>query len=70
MLGYIFDNHDEEGQFDAQRLGLVLRTGDEGCGNVGSHDFKHGGLNILIGEALYVPVVNCIVSNLLCLSQI
>jgi hypothetical protein len=37
---YILDDHDEEGQFDAQRFCFVLRTGDEGSGDVGAHDFE------------------------------
>jgi hypothetical protein len=36
---YILDDHDEEGKFDAQCLGLVLRAGDEGGGYVGAHNF-------------------------------
>ena len=38
MEWYIFDDHDKEGKFDAQCFFLLLRTSDEGSGNVGSHD--------------------------------
>ena len=35
---YIFDDHDEEGQFDSEGLFLILWTGNEGGSHVGSHD--------------------------------
>jgi hypothetical protein len=35
---YILDDHDEEGEFNAEGLVLILRAGDEGSGYVGAHD--------------------------------
>ena len=56
---YILDDHDEEGQFDAEGLLFDLWTGDEGSGDIGAHDFEHRGLDILISDPLDVSVVNC-----------
>jgi hypothetical protein len=67
---YIFDDHDEEGEFDAQGFLFVLRTGYEGCGDIGAHDFEDRRLDVLVSEALDVSIVNCIDPKLLCLSQI
>ncbi len=41
MHGYVLDDHDEEGQFDAQSLGLILGTSNKSCGDVGAHNFEH-----------------------------
>ena len=38
MQEYVLDDHDEEGQLDAECFGGVNRTGDEGCGDIGAHD--------------------------------
>ena len=70
MLWYIFNDHDEEGQFDAKGLLVLLRAGDEGGGDIGAHDLKYRGLNILIGEPFDVSVVYCMWYDLLCLSHI
>lgn len=40
-MNYIFDDHDQEGQLDAQGLGRILRACDEGSGHIGAHNFKH-----------------------------
>lgn len=69
-MQYIFDDHDEKGKFDAKSFLLVLRGGDEGCCDIGAHDFEDGRLNISVSDAFDMPVVNCIGSLLLCLSQI
>ena len=39
MWRYIFDDHEEEGEFDAKGLLILLGAGDEGGGDVGAHDF-------------------------------
>ena len=67
---YIFDDHDKEGQFNAERLTFILGAGDEGGGDISAHDFKNWTLDILVGDALDVSVVNCMKGFLLCLSQI
>ena len=55
---YIFDDHDKEGQFDAECFFLVFGAGDEGRRDVSAHDLQHGRLNILVSESLDVAVVN------------
>lgn len=67
---YILDDHDEEREFNAEGLALVLWAGDEGSGYVGAHDLQDGRLDVLIGESLDVSVVNWIKVRVLCLSQI
>jgi hypothetical protein len=69
-MGYILDDHDQEGQFDAQRLFGILRTRNWGRSHVGSHYFQNWGLNVLVSDALDVAILNWIVSQVLCLSQI
>lgn len=69
-MKYIFDDHDEEGKFDAEGFLFILRTSDQGSGHVGAHNFEHWGLDVLIGQSLDVSIVNCIVKDVLYFSQI
>ena len=41
VLLEVLDDHDEEGQLDAESLVRVGRAGDVVSGDVGAHDFKH-----------------------------
>ena len=57
MGKYIFDDHDKEGQFDAQSLVLIGRACDEGSGDVGAHDLEDRRLDILISQPFDVAVL-------------
>ena len=67
---YILDDHDKEGQFNAECLSFILGTGDKGGCHVCAHDLENWALDILVSDAFDVSVVNCIEGFLLCLSQI
>lgn len=69
-MKYILDNHDEKGQLNPKRLGLVSRTGDESSGDIGAHNLKNRGLDILISEPLDVPILDFIKRDVLFLSHI
>ena len=47
-MDYIFDDHDEEGELDAQCLAGILRACNEGSGYISAHNFKDWGLDILV----------------------
>ena len=55
---YILDDHNEEGKFDAESFLRILRTSDEGSGDVGTHNFEYRRLNVLISNSLDVTVVD------------
>ena len=61
---YVFDDHDEERKLDAEDLVLVGGAGDEASRDVGPHDLEHGALDVLVGNALYVPVAHVPVPDL------
>ncbi len=46
MEGYIFDDHNEERQFNTEGLVSISRTSDVVSGDVSSHDFKNGTLDV------------------------
>lgn len=56
---HVFDDHDQEGQLDAQRLLGVRRACDVGGGHVGARDFEDGGLDVGVCDALDVAVPDC-----------
>ena len=56
VLLQVLDDHDEEGQFDGERLLRVEGRVDVVRRNVGAHDLEDGGLNIGIGDTLDVAV--------------
>ena len=58
MHMYVLDDHDQEGQLDAQGLVCVGGAGDEGGGHVGAHDLEHRGLDVLVGQPLDVAVLD------------
>lgn len=60
----VFEDHDEEGQLDAQRLASVCGARDEGGGDVRAHDFEHRRLDVLIGDSLDVSVADLLVPYL------
>ena len=55
---------DQEGQLDSERLLGVSGAGDVVGGHVGSHNFEHRRLDVLIGDALDVTIANLLVPNL------
>lgn len=46
---YVFDDHHQKWELDAQCFGLVDGTPDEGSCHIGAHDLKDRRLDILIG---------------------
>ena len=53
---YIFDNHDEEGQFDTESFLGIGRTCDERCAHIRTNNLQHRRLNVLIRNSLDVTV--------------
>eukprot|EP00961_Rhodomonas_salina_P242926 3281966-Rhodomonas_salina.2 len=65
MVGsYILDDHHKEGKLDAQGLVLISRASNVVGADVGPHDFEDRRLNILVGDALDMPVPHLLVPNL------
>ena len=64
VLLQVLDDHDEEGKLDREGLLGVNGASDEVGGDVGTHDFEDGGLNIGIGDSLNVTVSHVLVPNL------
>ncbi len=61
---YIFDDHDQEGQLDAESLVSVCRAGDIVRRNVRSHDLEHRRLDIRVSDSLDVPIAHALVPDL------
>lgn len=59
MFAYIFDDHNQKRQLDAQSLLRVGGALNKRGTDVGTHDFKNRGLNIRISNALDVAISNC-----------
>lgn len=56
VLLHVLDDHDEEGQLDAQRLLGICRAGDVCRADIGAHDFNDQRLDIGVGDALDVAI--------------
>lgn len=64
VLLEVLQDHHEEGELDAQGLAGVRRARDERGGDVGAHDLEHGGLDVLVRDALDVPVAHLFIPYL------
>ena len=64
VLLEVLDDHDEEGELDAEGLVGVGWAGDVVGGDVGAHDLEDGGLDVGIGDALDVSVADALVPDL------
>ena len=64
VLFEILNDHDQERKLDGKRLFWIKRCVDIVSGNVGSHDLKHGRLNIWICYSFDVTVSDLFVPNL------
>ena len=60
----IFDNHDKEGELDAERLLGIGGAGDVRSGHIGSFNLEHQRLDIVVCDALDVSVAHFLVPNL------
>lgn len=60
----ILDDHHQKRELDAERFLRIGRTGDVSCAHIGADDFQHQRLDVLIGDALDVPVANLFVPYL------
>lgn len=56
VLFEVFDDHDQEGKLDAESLAGVCWAGDEGRGDVLSHDFEHRALDLRVRDTLDVAI--------------
>ena len=61
---YVFNNHNQERKLNTQGLLSVSGAGDVVGGDVRSHDFKHGGLDVRVCEPLDVAVSHTFIPNL------
>eukprot|EP00306_Pavlova_sp_CCMP459_P004377 CAMPEP_0185165888 /NCGR_PEP_ID=MMETSP1139-20130426/11606_1 /TAXON_ID=298111 /ORGANISM="Pavlova sp., Strain CCMP459" /LENGTH=264 /DNA_ID=CAMNT_0027731309 /DNA_START=764 /DNA_END=1556 /DNA_ORIENTATION=- len=64
VLLQVFDDHHEEGELDAQGILAVDGAGDEGGGDVCAHDLKHRRANVIVRDALDVPIHHRLVPDL------
>ena len=60
----IFDNHDKEGELDAQGLLGISWTRDISGRNVGAFDLEHQRLDIVVRDALDMSISHFLVPNL------
>jgi hypothetical protein len=60
----IFDNHDKEGELDAQSLFGISWTRDIGGGDVRSFNFEDQRLDIIVRDALDMSISHFLVPNL------
>jgi len=56
---YVFDNHHQKRQLDAESLLRVSGALDKGGTDVRTHDFEDRGLDIRVRNALNVTISNC-----------
>mmetsp|Transcript_35103 Transcript_35103/g.113645 ORF Transcript_35103/g.113645 Transcript_35103/m.113645 type:complete len:205 (+) Transcript_35103:67-681(+) len=64
VLLQVFDDHNQEGQLDAQRLARVRRASDVSSAHVRAHDLENAGLDVGIREALNVAIAHLLVPDL------
>lgn len=60
----IFDDHDQERQLDALRIGRLRQTRDLVGASIRTHDLQHGRLDVLVRDVLDVPIEHLLVQNL------
>lgn len=58
VLLHVLDDHDEEGQFDAQGLLGVGGTSNVGCGHVCPEDLQHQALDFAVCNTLDVAIAD------------
>lgn len=56
ILLHVFNNHDEIRKADAQRFSGISGACDEGRADIGSKNLEHEGLNVIVCDALDMPV--------------
>ena len=61
---HVFDDHHKERQLDSQGDLRVSRTGNVCSADIGSHDFQHQRLDVVIRYPLDVSVSNFLVPDL------
>jgi hypothetical protein len=64
VLLQVLDDHDEEGELDAERLLGVGGARDVRGAHVGAHDLEHQRLDVVVGDALDVAVAHLFVPDL------
>lgn len=64
ILFQILDDHHQKRQLDAECFLRIRRAGDIGCAHISADDFQHQRLNVLVSDALDVPVANLFVPYL------
>lgn len=64
VLLEVLEYHDQERELDAEGLTGIGWARDESRRNVGAHDLQHGGLDVLVGDSLDVPVSHFLVPYL------
>lgn len=60
----VFDDHDEEGELDAEGFARVGGAGDVGRTHVGSDDLQNQRLNVVVSDSLYVAIPYLFVPDL------
>lgn len=64
MFAYILDDHNQEGQLNAESLVGISRAGDIVCRDVSAHDLKDRALDVGVSYSLDVTVSHTLVPNL------
>ena len=64
VLLEVLDDHDEEGELDAQGLTGLGWAGNEGRGHIGTHYFENTALNVRVCYTLDVAVSYGLIPNL------
>jgi hypothetical protein len=61
---YILDDHDQEGQLNAQGLVSISGASNIVSGHIGTHDLQDRGLDVRVRYSLNVTVPHTLVPNL------
>ena len=64
ILFEVLYDHNEEWKFDSESLVGISGTGDKVSGDISSHDFENGALNVGVSYAFYMTVADTLVPNL------
>jgi len=64
VLLQILDDHDEEGQLDAQGLLRISRALHEGGADVRTDNLQHQGLDVVVSDALDVAIAHLLIPDL------
>ena len=64
LITYVLDDHNQEGKLDSKGLLGINWASDVVGGDIGTHDFENGRLNIRISYSLDVTISHVLMPDL------